>query len=543
MHPGRGAGTASISRTPAGVLRVFVDDPGVLPPAKVREPTGFIRGASGIHFTINGVATARVPFPKTMKGKQLLLLLLLVGGLGYAGWLSFQGSRESWSQKGAGGAGTKVVTFPINDVTQVQIKDSSTEVNLIKGDDWMVKERADYPANFEQVSELLRKLWDLKTVQEVKAGPSQYPRLQLVQPGQGDSAGTLIDLKDKDGKSIAAVILGKKHMNNSGGGDDPGFATGRYLMPLGDKARVSLVSETFDAYEPKPERWLRKDFIKVENPKTITLNGADEKMRWSVTRESATGEWKLADAKGDEKLDTSKVSMFGSAFSSPSFKDVVAPGTKPEETGLDKPSTLKIETFDGFTYTMEIGKVKDEAYPVKLAVAATLKKERTPGKDEKPEDKTKLDDEFKASLKKLEDKLAAEKKFESRTYLVEKFTLDSLLKERTALLPEKKAEPAPAAAAPPTTPSAATPPAAPAKPSGPVTVTTPPVSIPAAASAPVAVPPAPPAPAPESPKPATPPAPPAPAADAPPKPAAPETPAKPATPPPTPAPEPPKPNP
>jgi hypothetical protein len=495
-----------------------------------------------------------------MKGKQLLLLLLLVGGLGYAGWLSFQGSRESWSQQGSGGAGTKVVTFPINDVTQVQIKDSTAEVNLVKGDDWTVKERADYPANFDQVSELLRKLWDLKTVQEVKAGPSQHPRLQLVQPGQGDSTGTLIDLKDKEGQSIAALILGKKHMSNQGGGDDPGFATGRYVMPLGDKARVSLVSETFDAYEPKPERWLRKDFIKVENPKSITLNGTDEKMRWSVTRESATAEWKLVDAKGDEKLDTSKVSMFGSAFSSASFKDVVAPGTKPEETGLDKPTTLKIETFDGFTYAMEIGKVKDEAFPVKLAVSATLKKERTPGKDEKPEDKTKLDDEFKASLKKLEDKLAAEKKFESRTYLVEKFTLDSLLKERTALLPEKAPDPAPAPATPGTpvpsapTPSAATPPSPPAppKPAGPITVTTPPVSIPAATSAPVAVPPStaapavapPPAPAPDaapkpaSPAPATPPAESTPKPTPPPAPGAPE---KPASPPP--APEPPKQNP
>jgi hypothetical protein len=490
-----------------------------------------------------------------MKGKQLLLLLLLVGGLGYAGYLSFQGSRESWSQKGTGGAGTKVVTFPINDVTQVQIKDATAEVNLVKGDDWTVKERADYPANFDQVSELLRKLWDLKTVQEVKAGPSQHPRLNLVQPGEGDSAGTLVDLKDKEGKSVASLVLGKKHMSNSGGGDDPGFATGRYVLPLGDKARVSLVSETFDQYEPKPERWLRRDFVKVENPKTITLNSPDAKMRWSATRESTTGEWKLADAKGDEKLDASKVSMFGSAFASPSFKDVVAPGTKPEETGLDQPTTLKIETFDGFTYAMEIGKVKDEALPVKLAISATLKKERTPGKDEKPEDKTKLDDEFKAALKKLEDKLAAEKKFESRTYLVEKFTLDSLLKERSALLPDAKPDPATPAPGPPPTPApaAATPPPPPAPPksAGPITVTTPPVSIPAATSAPVAVPPStaapavptPPPPAPEAAPKSTPPTPPATATEPAPKPAEPETPAKPATPPTPPASDGPKPNP
>jgi hypothetical protein len=42
-----------------------------------------------------------------------------------------------------------------------------------------------------------------------------------------------------------------------------------------------------------------------------------------------------------------------------------------------------------------------------------LAKERQPGKDEKPEDKTKLDEEFKTKLKGFEDKLAAEKKLEA----------------------------------------------------------------------------------------------------------------------------------
>ena len=469
-----------------------------------------------------------------MKGKQLLLLLLLVGGLGYAGWLAFQGNRESWSQTG-GGAGGKVVEFPINDVTQVQLRTSAGEVNLVKGDDWMVKERADYPANYEQVSGLLRKLWDLKTVQEVKVGPSQLGRLELNEPGKGEPSGALLDFKDKEGKSVASLLLGKKHVRKSGGemGDDGGFPTGRYVMPLGGKSKVSLVSQTFDDLEAKPERWLRKDFFKVENPKSVALAGTAEAQRWTLTRESATAEWKLADVKGDEKLDTAKISPFTTAFSSPSFKDVRAPDAKPADTGLDKPSVLTIETFDNFTYKIEIGKVTDDAYPVRVAVSAAPAKERTPGKDEKPEDKTRLDEEFKATLKKLEDKLAAEKKFEARTYSVEKFTLEALLKDRTALLAEKKPEPA----APPTPPA----------PPAPVTVTTPPVSLPTATTPPVAIPPDAPKPMPPAPAPAAP-APPAKPQPAPPvsvttppisvPPTAPDS-AKPTPPPPAPAPAPP----
>src|SRR5439155_21869465 len=65
----------------------------------------------------------------------------------------------------------------------------------------------------------------------------------------------------------------------------------------------------------------------------------------------------------------------------------------------------------------------------------------TPGKDEKPEDKEKLDKEFKDRLAKLEEKLKQEKGFEQWTYLVSKWTVDPLLKERKDLLAEKKEEP------------------------------------------------------------------------------------------------------
>jgi hypothetical protein len=67
-------------------------------------------------------------------------------------------------------------------------------------------------------------------------------------------------------------------------------------------------------------------------------------------------------------------------------------------------------------------------------------KERTPGKDEKPEDKEKLDKEFKEQQKKLEEKLAQEKGLAKWTYLVSSWTVDSLLKDRAQLLVDKKEE-------------------------------------------------------------------------------------------------------
>ena len=314
-------------------------------------------------------------------------------------------------------------------------------------------------------------------------------------------------------------------------GEMPGFAAGRYVAPLGS-SKVSLVSETLEDVDTKAEKWLKKDFFKIELPKTIKLEGTTDPMHWELTRESATGEWKLSDPKPDEQpLDATKVSSFANLLSSVSFADVLAPDAKPEDTGLDKPTVVTFTTFDKFIYVLKIGKPNGENLPVTVAVSADLAKTREPGKDEKPEDKEKLDKEFAATLKRLEDKLAAEKKFEQRPYLIAKSTLDALLKDRPTLLAERKPEtPPPAApgAIPPAgisplpAPPTSAPPAPPKR--EPITVTTPPVSAPPLPPGIVPPPPAGPKPAAPEPEPGAKPEPPAgaspePAKPAPPKPA------------------------
>ena len=111
---------------------------------------------------------------------------------------------------------------------------------------------------------------------------------------------------------------------------------------------------------------------------------------------------------------------------------------KPETTGLEQPTLVKVETFEGFSYTIKVGTKTNDNYHLTLAVAGSFAKERAPATDEKPEDKAKLDKEFADNLKKLEEKLSREKAFEPWTFLASGWTVDSVLKERGNLLAEKK---------------------------------------------------------------------------------------------------------
>ncbi len=482
-----------------------------------------------------------------MKGKQLASLLGIVAVVGGVGFYLQRDQSKSWSTSGNGAAGGKVLDFPVNDVARVTVKTTGTELNLVKKDDiWTVQERGNYPANFEQLSGLVTKISEMKTVQEVKVGPSQFARLELVEPGKGEGSGTLVEFKNKDDKSLGSLILGKKHMKK---GDDSmaqfgmsgDMPAGRYVVQLGGKS-VSLVSDSLEEVNTKPESWLKRDFIKMENVTGITLAGATDAQKWKVSRETATADWKLDGATPEESLDAGKVNPIASALAFPTFADVMAPDAKPEETGLDKPAVITFDTSDKFTYTLKIGKATGENYPVAITVAAALAKERIPGKDEKPEDKTRLDSEFTAAQKRLEEKLANEKKAEGRPYLIAKATIDQLLKDRAALLAEKKPETPPT----PPTPGAGIPPGialppgspatpglvpAPPKPTAPISVTTPPVTVqPITATTPPVAAPA----LPTAPKPATPenkPAPPATPENKPAPPATPENkPAPPASP-------------
>jgi hypothetical protein len=382
-----------------------------------------------------------------MNRKQFLVLIVLgvlVGGLG----LYFYNKKKQSFAPSSFQSGARVVSnFPLNEIAHLRIKQDTNEVNLVRGDVWTVKERYGYPANFSEISDFLRKVWELKPVQDVEAGKSQYGRLQLLNPNesQGTNSGTLVEFKDSKDATVKSLVLGKKVMKESQGGMFGGggeFPAGRYVLVPENPPRVWLVNETFSGIETKPEQWLNKDFFKVEKVKSVSVAFPDHPTNnWAVLRETESGEWKMADVKEGEKFEASKASSLNYALSSPSFNDVASPDLKPEETGMNQPTVAKLETFEGFIYTVSVsGKTNEENRYLKVNVQANLAKERAPGKDEKPEEKEKLDKEFKEKNEKLREKLKNEEKFEKWTYLVSKWTVDPLLKERKDFLSDKKEE-------------------------------------------------------------------------------------------------------
>jgi hypothetical protein len=375
-----------------------------------------------------------------MNRKQLLALLVVVLVVGTASMLVYKNRMEG-RRSGNLTLGQKLLAdFPVNDITRISIKQDVNELNLERKDDlWRVRERGGYPASFGEISGFLLRASDVKVMESEQVGPTQLARLSLA-PGQGTNAPVVVDFIGENGKPVETLMLGKKQMRKSTrpspmGDMDQGWAEGRYVK-VGDKSdRVVLISEPFENIEPEAERWLNKDFIRIEKVRSVAVQYPEETNSWKLVRETENGEWKLADQRPGEELDRSKASGVSYPLSSPSFNDVFV-GVSPEELGMDKAAVLTIETFDNFAYTVKAAKTNDN-YAMTVQVAAQLTRERAPGQEEQPEDKARLDKEFQESQKKLQEKLAKEKGFENWIYEVSSWTLDPVLKERSQLLADK----------------------------------------------------------------------------------------------------------
>jgi hypothetical protein len=375
-----------------------------------------------------------------MKSKQLTILVLAALVLGGGGLLVLKNRQAEFTESKGNVGGVVLGAFDVNAVAGLRLTQGTNAVNITKaGDDWVVKERGGYPANFDEVRSFVRKLAELKVTQPVKVGASRLPMLELTK-----DAGTFVEFLDKDGKALKSVTLGKQ-LSAAGGNDNSpfggggGMPNGRYLQTGAGPETVVVVNDPLSSAKTDASEWIAKEFIKVEQPVSVVVAGTTATNRFSLTRTNEFGDWTLADAQPGEDLDKNKLYSFNSLLSSPSFNDLVlAPDLA--KLGLDQPTKATIKTAGGFTYEVKLGVADGDNYPLQVSVSADLKKQREAGKNEKPEDKAKLDKEFADKLSKLDEKLKAEQAFAKWTYTVSKWTVDALLKGRGELLAEKKAE-------------------------------------------------------------------------------------------------------
>lgn len=374
----------------------------------------------------------------------LLVLVLLIGG---AGVFMFKRDTDQW--KGPDSRlGQKVLpTLQVADITHIHIRHKKDELNLINdGGTWVVKERENYPADPALIAELTFKARDWKVVQSEPISDAQRARVDVAEPDAKEGASTLLEFRGKDGKPLTTLYLGKKHLGKPPlqvKGFDKGQPDGRYLLVGSDPKTLMVVSDPMNNVEPKPEKWISKEFAKVDRIKTLVADTALPGYSYRLSRDTEPADWVLGGLKPNEKTDPSAAVTTTNAFYSLTLVDI-AEGKKADQLG--NAITFTADTFDGFTYVMKVAPKPDDDANLYFTISVTgeaKKSERVAPKDEKPEDKEKRDKEHDEKFKRLEAQLAREKNMNKWVFVIEKKPVASLLRERARFI-EQPEPPAPA---------------------------------------------------------------------------------------------------
>ncbi len=381
-----------------------------------------------------------------MNRKQFLILVLALVVLGGAGLALFWQDIADYRSTGAKIGARLLPELKLADVAHIELRDARNAATLARKDNrWLVQERGGYPANFQDISDMLIKLVELKVVQSEVIGDSLLPRVGLAPPPAKPSSetkeedakqvGTRVEMKDAAGKTLATVTAGKVVLKKDPGNPLPaaqnGVPAGRYVQVAGAK-NVAVVSDPLNKVEADPAKWLDRTFFKAERVKTLTVAG-DAGVRWKIARDEEWGQWRPV-AGGASLPDANTAVSAVNGLSNWTFADV-AMGA---QEGGDKPVTVTAETFDGLTYTFRIAARKGGDYLLNGNVEGEPPQARTPEKDEKPEDKARRDKDYAETLKKLQERIARERALSKWTYVMDAKAVAPLVKQGTDAAPPKK---------------------------------------------------------------------------------------------------------
>jgi hypothetical protein len=296
------------------------------------------------------------------------------------------------------------------DVAAIRIVEPKSTLTVQqKNDRWVIAERGDFPADVAKVREFVLQALSLKVGQSEPVGDKDRARLNV------DDSGTQVEFAGADGKALSKLIVGKKYFKREVDNPEKARADGRFVALPGEPKMVYIVSDPLGQATTRSSEWIDKRSFQVEKVKTLEVRYPDGG-GYRVERNGDNADWRLAGARPDEKLDVTRANAASYSLSMLELADVA-----PKGTVLEQPVTIQASTLDGLAYTIKVGKLQGENYPVSFSSSGTLRK----------------DDKDAERLRKVEERLPREKLLSDYVLLIPKSRLEDTLKKRAELLEKK----------------------------------------------------------------------------------------------------------
>jgi hypothetical protein len=239
----------------------------------------------------------------------------------------------------------------LNDVTEINIRTKDNTIALTRSDEqWLLKEKHNYPVTADKVNKLLFGAADLTIVEAKTSNPALYSKIGV------EDQSTLLTLKK--GESEISLIIGKDRIAKID-------STRReiYVRKPDDKQAWLTLGQL--PLEKTPKDWLEQEIINLDSIRRVSIND-DNIVIFKDTPEDEN--YQLADLPENGKIKAAHIlNNIASTLTGLKLDDVI-PATDIEFD--DKANTRAVfTTFDGLEVTMTITK-KEEKYYAKFAAKA-----------------------------------------------------------------------------------------------------------------------------------------------------------------------------
>ena len=141
---------------------------------------------------------------------KIFLLLLSATLVGTGVWLKFEDRKAILAEVEAYKMWSP--DFDLNAVAEILVK-TNTESLLIKksAETWLIGDANPQTADITTIGHLVQRIKNLKPTEEVLATRAQFSTFEVLEPdGHSLGTGTLIELRDKESKRLAAIVIGKQ---------------------------------------------------------------------------------------------------------------------------------------------------------------------------------------------------------------------------------------------------------------------------------------------------------------------------------------------
>ena len=252
-----------------------------------------------------------------------------------------------------------------SDVGIITVQDKDKTLTIKRSDkSWIVVDRSGYSASVEAVQDVLIGLSELRLKEGKTEKKDLYSKLNVEDVTDKDAKSLLLNIKSKEGKVLASLIVGKQTDQIAGASD-----VGRYIRKPGEKK--SWLAEGRLRVPRSVKDWVSPQFLDISTKRVDQVNVVHpDGQSMNVKRQSKGGiKFLIKNLPMGRKIEyQSDVDNMGDGLDKLELEDVRAAGII--EFPGNKIIKTEVRTFDGLILNVESFEDKDAKFWGRFEAAA-----------------------------------------------------------------------------------------------------------------------------------------------------------------------------